>query len=244
MKFKQTTSLVALSFLFLSAEAFAGKGGPESKEDDNTGGGSKTVTAKPKSGGSEGKTTDANEEGTSSSAEKVIVLSQGSPEEEQDTPSVSATSTPSSPFGDLTKSVWGQVRDVSVDTRGYTLEWLAPTILGGRDRLHDFTDLRAELATVETPEISDAGYSAQIAQFTENSIDPKVWPADTRAWYTQNGADIEWVQTEAKRLVKEGKLNVRQWPVEVQKMIVTAEHIRTLSPWMNEESVKLNFRAK
>ena len=242
MKFKQMTSLVALSFLFLSAEAFAGKGGPKDTDDNNSGGGSKTVTAKPETGGSEEKSTEAKEEGTSSSP-AVIVVSQGSPVEEEDTPSASKSSPPSSPFGDLTQSVYGHLTKVSVDTRSFG-EWVAPAFIGGKDRLDDFKRLRKKLTTAETPEMRDIGYSAQIAHFTENSTHPKVWPADTRAWYTQNGAEPEWVQAEAKRLVEEGKLNVRQWPIEVQKMIVNAENIRTLSPWMNEKGVKLNFRAK
>lgn len=241
MKFKQMTSLVALSFLFLSAEAFAGKDDPIKEEGK---GGSGKVTATPKSSGSEVKTTDSEDEGTSTSATGPVLLEQNSAVVEADEVSGSERAAKSSPFGDLTQSVYGHIQGVSVDTRGYGLEWWAPALLGGKDRIHDFKTLRLELESAEAPEISDAGYSLQIAQFKEHYTDPKLWPADTRAWYTQNGADAAFIQDEAKRLIGENKIKVRQWPLEVQKMIVSTDKIRDLSAWISDAKVKLNFRAK
>lgn len=240
MKFKQMTSLVALSFLFISAEAFAGKNDPIEGEIK---GGSGKVTVTPKSSVPEVKATDSEDEGTSTSAKGPVLLEQNSAVV-VDEVSGSEKAAQMSQFGDLTQSVYGHIQGVTVDTRGYGIEWWAPASLGGKDRLHDFSTLRLELESAETPEISDAGYSSQVAQFLEHDTDPKLWPADTRAWYTQNGADAAFLQDEAKRLIGENKTKVRQWPVEVQKMIVSTDNIRTLSAWISNARVKLNFRAK
>lgn len=238
MKFKQMTSLVALSFLFLSAEAFAGKDDPIEGEDK---GGSGKVTATSKS---QVKTTDREEKGTSPSDNRPVLLEQNSAVVVEDMLSGSTIAANTSRFGELTQSVYGHVTAASHDTRGYGLEWWAPKVMGGKDRIHDFKALRSELESTETPEITDAGYSSQIAQFKEHRTDPALWPEDTRAWYTQNGADAQFIQDEAKRLIGGNKLKVRQWPLEVQKMIVRSDSIRFLSTWIAEANVKLNFRTK
>ena len=123
MKFKQMTSLVALSFLFLSAEAFAGKDDPI--EGENKGGSGK-VTATSKS---QVKTTDREEKGTPPSDNKPVLLEQNSAVVVEDMLSGSAAAD-TSRFGDLTQSVYGHVTAASHDTRGYGLEWWAPRVVG------------------------------------------------------------------------------------------------------------------